>query len=137
MKLLDRYINSSYFTLYYCHIYLFAVKALCIFICNCIGRPRFTDIPTNISASAGNNVTLICTAFAVPEAIIVWSHTSLSGVERDLNDRTNVQINGNTITISNVDYFRDGGKYTCTASNNHGSIKTDAHINLDCECHII
>ena len=101
-----------------------------------VGRPRFTDIPTNISASAGNNVTLICAAFAVPEAIIMWSHTSLSGVERDLNDRTNVQINGNAITISNVEYFQDGGKYTCTASNNHGSIKTDAHINLDCECYV-
>lgn len=99
-----------------------------------LGRPRFINIPTNISASAGNNVTFACTAFAVPEAVITWSHTSLSGVERSLNTRTNVQIVGSTITVSNVEYFQDGGKYTCTASNNHGSIKTDAHLNLDCEC---
>jgi len=91
---------------------------------------------TNTSASAGSNITFTCSAFAVPEAMISWSHTSLSGVERNLTARTNVQITGNTIKIFNVEYFRDGGKYTCTAINRHGSIKTDAHLNLDCECDI-
>ena len=98
-----------------------------------LGHPRFVGIPTNISASAGDNVTVTCSAFAVPEAEITWTHTSVSGVERSLAARTNVQISGNTITIFNVEYFQDGGKYTCTASNIHGSITTDAHLNLDCE----
>ena len=93
-------------------------------------------MPTNISASAGDNVTFTCSAFAVPEAEITWTHTSVSGVERSLAARNNVQISGNIITIFNVEYFQDGGKYTCTASNSHGSIKTDAHLNLDCECSI-
>ena len=98
-----------------------------------LGSPRFTDTPTNISASAGSNVTLTCSAFAVPEPTITWSHTSLGGIERNLTARTNVEITGNTINIFNVEYFQDGGRYTCTANNTHGVRTVNAHLNLDCK----
>jgi len=42
-------------------------------------------------------------------------------------------INGDILMIYNVDYFRDGGRYTCTASNTHGSDSVNAHLNLDCK----
>ena len=98
-----------------------------------LGSPRFTDVPTNISASAGNNVTFTCSAFAIPNPTITWSHTSLGGIERNLTARTNVQIYGNTIKIFNVEYFQDGGKYTCTANNTHGVTAVNAFLNLDCK----
>ena len=98
-----------------------------------IGLPRFINVPTNISASAENNVTFTCIAFAVPEPVISWSHTSLGGVKRNLTARANVQISGNTITIFNVEYYRDGGKYTCTATNIHGTTEVNAFLNLDCK----
>ena len=52
---------------------------------------------------------------------------------RNLTARTNVQISGNSISIFNVEYFQDGGKYTCTANNTHGVAKVDAFLNLDCK----
>lgn len=104
-----------------------------MFCISIIGSPRFTDVPTNISASAGNNVTFTCSAFAVPDPMITWSHTSLGGVERNLTARTNVQISGNVIKIFSVEYFRDGGKYTCTANNTHGVAAVNAFLNLDCK----
>ena len=56
---------------------------------------------------------------------------------RNLTARTNVEINGNTITIYDVEYFRDGGKYTCTANNTHGVNKINAFLNLDCKLNTV
>ena len=90
-------------------------------------------MPTNTSASAGSNITFTCSAFAIPEPAITWSHTSVGGIARNLTARSNVQITGNTITIFNVEYFQDGGKYTCTANNTHGVTAVNAFLNLDCK----
>ena len=42
-------------------------------------------------------------------------------------------ISGDTLMIFHVDFFRDGGRYICTASNIHGSSSVNAHLNLDCK----
>ena len=65
--------------------------------------------------------------------MISWSHTSLGGIERNLTARTNIQITGGTIKIFDVEYFQDGGKYTCTANNTHGVTVVSAFLNLDCK----
>ena len=121
-----------YFNIHVCvHITLALLNDL--FCYSILGPPRFVTVPTNTSASAGHNVTFTCTAFAVPQPMITWSHTSLGGIMRNLTARTNVLINGNTIQIFDVEYFQDGGEYTCTANNSHGVTETSAFLNLDCK----
>ena len=90
-------------------------------------------MPDNTSASQGNNITLRCSAFGIPEPLITWSHISNSGVERNPISRDNVYAVEDLLSITNIDYFQDGGQYICTASNIHGIVNATAYLTLDCK----
>jgi len=98
-----------------------------------LGPPTFIDVPDNTSASQGNNITLRCSAFGIPEPLITWLHISNSGLERNPSRRDNVYAVRNLLSLTNIDYFQDGGQYICIASNIHGTVNASAYLTLDCK----
>ena len=69
----------------------------------------------------GGSITLPCSATAVPEPVITWSRTTYYGVEEILQSSGNLAIDGNNLTVSNVQYFEDDGNYSCIATNSRGT----------------
>ena len=57
----------------------------------------------------------------MPEPTITWSRTTYYGTEEILESSGNLNVHGNDLTISNVQYFEDDGNYSCIATNSRGT----------------
>ena len=73
------------------------------------------------SVPLGGSITLPCSASAIPQPVITWSRITHYGTENILESSGNLSIDGNNLTVSNVQYFEDDGNYTCTATNSRGT----------------
>ena len=69
----------------------------------------------------GGSITLRCSASAVPQPAITWSRTTYYGTEDILESSGNLNIDGNDLTMSSVQYFEDDGNYSCIATNSRGT----------------
>ena len=94
------------------------------------GVPKFTVTPRNISViTSGGSITLMCSAFAVPEPMISWTRSTYYGTEEIANS-SSLLNNGNTLFISNMQYYEDDGNYSCIATNRRGISYTSARIKI-------
>ena len=108
-----------------------------------IGPPEIIDPPVDTAEIDDNDVTLICTAIALPQYNITWMYQRMrSDVGRDIistsSSDTNMKYlinntvnstNFGTLTITNLQYD-DRGIYTCVAANEHGAVSADAMVNV-------
>ena len=107
------------------------------------GPPDIIDPPVNTIEIDDNDVTLICTALALPQHNITWMYQRMrSNVGRDIistsssdtnmkyliNNTVNTTSFG-TLTITNLQYD-DRGIYTCVAANVHDAVSADAMVNV-------
>ena len=94
------------------------------------GIPKFTVTPRNSSTiTSGGSVTLMCSAFAVPEPVISWTRSTYYGTEEIVNS-SNIMYNGNTLFISNMQYYDDDGNYSCIATNSRGTSYASARVKI-------
>ncbi|XP_065904077.1 hemicentin-1-like [Dysidea avara] len=107
------------------------------------GPPEIIDPPVDTAEIDDNDVTLICTAIALPQYNITWMYQRMrSDVGRDIistsSSDTNMKYlinntvnstNFGTLTITNLQYD-DRGIYTCVAANEHGAVSADAMVNV-------
>ena len=81
--------------------------------------------------NAGGSITLSCSATAIPQPTITWSRTTYYGTETlSQNSSENIMIDGNVLTVSNVQYYRDNGTYSCIAANSRGSNHSFAEVKV-------
>ena len=89
--------------------------------------PTFTKLPTDVTVKAGQSATLDCAAAGHPEPEISWQKDGgedfFAARERRMNLRNDQFI------ISNVK-ADDRGVYTCTASNDAGTIHANVTISV-------
>ena len=93
-----------------------------------IGIPAFDPPLQPQTVSTGSTVTINCDIISNPVATeITWE---FDGVV--LSNSVQYAINGQQITILNVQSFNDG-YYTCTAKNMQGTNSTSAKLTVQCE----
>jgi len=86
--------------------------------------PKFTEVPGNLTANAASSATFTCVTFAIPQPVTTWHRVSNIGVIEEIpGPHDNIYIDGNMLVIENVEYYRDRGIYTCSATNYVGSIE--------------
>ena len=89
--------------------------------------PRFRRPPVDKVQLIGENVTILCSAYAVPAPNITWLKNR---VPIDLNIQavtavysTESHVTNSQLTILSLN-FSDTGEYSCMASNNLVSVQT-------------
>lgn len=91
-------------------------------------EPVLLSVPYNRTVVSGDAVTLSCSSSGAPRPTLTWSRV----VTAAMATRESVGISGvsqNDLTFDSVG-VKDGGVYTCTASNSRGSVKMDVHLNV-------
>ncbi|XP_042230764.1 Down syndrome cell adhesion molecule-like protein Dscam2 isoform X2 [Homarus americanus] len=95
--------------------------------------PQLRYTPIEQTVSPGSPVSLKCSAMGAPEPVITWtrdhqpllpSHRTSVGSFRTALGEVVSQVNLSSVT------GREGGLYTCTASNTHGSLAHSARLNV-------
>ena len=96
-----------------------------------LGIPKFTEIPVNLTANAGGSATFTCVTFAIPAPVTTWHRITNTRVSEDIpGSHDNIHIDGNMLVIENVDYYRDGGIYTCNATNYVGNMEANVFLEV-------
>ena len=73
----------------------------------------------------GESITFTCSATAVPVPLITWSRLTYNNKSEQLTvSRGNVVVEGNMLTLNDVQYYQDTGNYSCTATNRQGISST-------------
>ena len=118
------------------------VMLKCLLTCM-LGPPDILVGPTSTIETDGNDVTLVCDAIASPQHNITWmfQRTNTGNTIMIINtsspdptmkylidDDVNSTSFG-TLTITDLQYS-DRGMYTCVAANIHGTVCTDAVVNV-------
>ncbi|KAJ3604124.1 hypothetical protein NHX12_028865 [Muraenolepis orangiensis] len=86
--------------------------------------PSFSEIPVDISANVGENITLACAARGSPLPTVTWRKQDGRQIPARADSHS-----GTNLVIESV-WLDDEGLYTCEAENQFGSIKSDASIRV-------
>nr|XP_045608775.1 Down syndrome cell adhesion molecule-like protein Dscam2 isoform X3 [Procambarus clarkii] len=95
--------------------------------------PQLRYTPIEQTVSPGSPVSLKCSAIGSPVPVLTWSrdhqplltsHRTRVGSFRTELGEVVSQVNLSSVTV------RDGGSYTCTAHNTHGSVAHSARLNV-------
>ncbi|XP_063888647.1 cell adhesion molecule Dscam2-like [Scylla paramamosain] len=84
----------------------------------------------NVTAAWREDISLACGAVGVPEPILSWTHQGkpIPSTNAHTNGGPVVQRDG-TLTLGDLER-KDGGRYTCTATNTHGSDTVIYHLTV-------
>ena len=79
----------------------------------------------------GESITFTCSATAVPVPLITWSRLTYNNKSEQLTiSRGNVVVEGNMLTLDNVQYYQDTGNYSCMATNRQGISSTTIFLTV-------
>ncbi|KAG9354051.1 hypothetical protein JZ751_012175 [Albula glossodonta] len=91
---------------------------------NCIS-PTAVVSPSNITETAGSDVTLTCTATGAPTPKLVWNTSTLfTSYEEDGSELQSRLI------LSNLSLFDNGREVTCSVENTAGQTEASALLNI-------
>ncbi|KAI1904921.1 hypothetical protein AGOR_G00010660 [Albula goreensis] len=91
---------------------------------NCIS-PTAVVSPSNITETAGSDVTLTCTAAGAPTPKLVWNTSTLfTSYEEDGSELQSRLI------LSNLSLFDNGREVTCSVENTAGQTEASALLNI-------
>ncbi|XP_066542874.1 neural cell adhesion molecule 2 isoform X1 [Hoplias malabaricus] len=100
-----------------------------------VNVPPVLSVPQqsfNATADYGESVTFTCRAYGSPEPDVTWHR---KGVELQESEQYVMRARGTTFTIRNIKQ-KDGGSYTCKASNKAGEVQQEIFLKVFVQPHI-
>jgi Leucine-rich repeat (LRR) protein len=91
--------------------------------------PLFTKTPSNVTVKVGNTARLECAARGQPLPEISWQKDGGDNFPAAMERRMHVMPTDDVFFIVEVK-LKDMGLYTCTATNDAGSITANAYLNV-------
>lgn len=92
-------------------------------------RPSIIRLPDHQETEVGETVTLHCVAEGSPKPVIEWTK---NGEPLPQLRKYRVDVRAGTLQVQFV-RPEEHGLYTCTATNEHGTVSASAHIRVFCE----
>lgn len=86
----------------------------------CVGVPELIQTPSSkITVAAGGTASFTCIAYAIPTPTITWHRLTNNNATMETlpGGYSNIDVDGDTLLISDAEYYRDEGYYICRSSN--------------------
>lgn len=91
--------------------------------------PKLTMKPKNVSVEAGKTFELLCQADGHPEPVLSWQKDGGTNFPA-ANDRRMDFVPASKVYVIRNAQPVDTGRYTCTASNEAGSVNATAFVTV-------
>lgn len=100
-----------------------------IFALHSLVFPKLIEKPTNVSVAAGKTFKLRCRAAGHPDPVLSWQKDGGSSFPAANDRRMDFETESKVYTIKNAQPV-DTGKYTCSATNDAGSVNATAFVTV-------
>ena len=91
--------------------------------------PKLIEKPSNVSVEAGKTFELHCRAQGHPDPTLSWQKDGGTSFPAANDRRMDFQPESKVYVIKNAQY-EDTGKYTCSATNEAGSVNATAFVTV-------
>lgn len=95
----------------------------------CVVYPTFTKMPDDVTVRAGTTARLECAAMGHPQPVIAWQKDGGDDFPAARERRMHVMPEDDVFFIVNVK-SSDQGVYSCTATNDAGTVVANATVNV-------
>ena len=85
-----------------------------------VGIPEFIQTPgSHFTVTSGGTAKFTCVAFAIPMPTITWHRLTNNNATMETlpGGYSDITIEENSLSIKNIEYYRDEGYYICRSSN--------------------